>query len=439
MDFYNATLRNRTYGGNLAGAWGRNNVSFTYDENEVFYGTENSLTVGSRPRASYRLSPTPIIGNSLFFTVSSEYAALSRIEKIGTTKSDFSLSRYDITPAIQFPFTAWPFLTVRSSLEWHNTYYTESYVGGVQANEPLHRKYFMMQSRVIGPVFSRVWNTPDNGYADRYKHLIEPEVTISRSTMFDNTDIIKLEGYDYTFGGTTRVTYGLTNRFLAKRRTGGVSATGTPTTRTQEFLNVTVQQSYYTNPNASQFDGSYSGGFIGRPPSNYSPVALAVRASPSERFSATLRMEYSTQEDEFETISADGTVQLSSWLTTGGNYSQRKYFDSLDPRQSFTNFLGSRTVVRVKDGRVGGYYDFQMNAAEGDLIQQRLGLSYNAQCCGVAFEYQAFNFPDSVAFAVPQDRRFSVSFTLAGIGTFSNFLGAFGVGQGANSAYGARY
>ncbi len=80
-----------------------------------------------------------------------------------------------------------------------------------------------------------------------------------------------------------------------------------------------------------------------------------------------------------------------------------------------------------------------MNAIEGDLIQQRLGVSYNAQCCGVAFEYQAFNFPDNVAFAVPQDRRFSISFTLAGIGTFSNFLGAFGIGQGANSTYGGRY
>ncbi len=106
MDFYNATLRNRTYGGNLAGAWGRNNASFTYDQNEVFYGTDNSLTVGARPRISYRLSPTPIIGNSLFFTASSEYAALSRVEKFGTSKNDFSLSRYDVTPAIQFPFTA---------------------------------------------------------------------------------------------------------------------------------------------------------------------------------------------------------------------------------------------------------------------------------------------------------------------------------------------
>jgi len=32
---------------------------------------------------------------------------------------------------------------------------------------------------------------------------------------------------------------------------------------------------------------------------------------------------------------------------------------------------------------------------------------------------------------VPQDRRFNISFTLAGLGSFSNVLGAFGVGQGA--------
>jgi hypothetical protein len=32
--------------------------------------------------------------------------------------------------------------------------------------------------------------------------------------------------------------------------------------------------------------------------------------------------------------------------------------------------------------------------------------------------------------AIPQDRRFNISFTLAGIGSFSNALGAFGGQQG---------
>ena len=73
------------------------------------------------------------------------------------------------------------------------------------------------------------------------------------------------------------------------------------------------------------------------------------------------------------------------------------------------------------------------------LVQQRLGLSYNAQCCGIGVRVSGVQLPRHVAFAVPQDRRFNLSFTLAGIGTFSNFLGAFGIGQGANGTFGGKY
>jgi hypothetical protein len=55
---------------------------------------------------------------------------------------------------------------------------------------------------------------------------------------------------------------------------------------------------------------------------------------------------------------------------------------------------------------------------------------YNAQCCGFGIEYQAYNFAGLRGVRLPfsYDRRVNVSFTLAGLGTFSNVLGAFGVG-----------
>jgi hypothetical protein len=59
----------------------------------------------------------------------------------------------------------------------------------------------------------------------------------------------------------------------------------------------------------------------------------------------------------------------------------------------------------------------------GSLLQQRMSAFYNAQCCGIAFEYQTFNFSGR-AFALPSDRRFFLSFTLAGLGNFSPFSGA---------------
>ena len=51
---------------------------------------------------------------------------------------------------------------------------------------------------------------------------------------------------------------------------------------------------------------------------------------------------------------------------------------------------------------------------------------YNAQCCGINIEYQTYNLGGLVELRRPQDHRFNLSFTLAGIGTFSNFFGAFG-------------
>ena len=53
--------------------------------------------------------------------------------------------------------------------------------------------------------------------------------------------------------------------------------------------------------------------------------------------------------------------------------------------------------------------------------------AYNAQCCGIVMEYQEYNFGSfGGASAIPKDRRYNIGFTLAGVGTFSNFFGNFG-------------
>jgi len=48
-------------------------------------------------------------------------------------------------------------------------------------------------------VLTRIWDTPDNGYAEKYKHLIEPNFSIQRVSLIDVYDrIVKLESDDYT-------------------------------------------------------------------------------------------------------------------------------------------------------------------------------------------------------------------------------------------------
>ena len=289
QDLYNATRQTRSYGGNLSGAWGRDAVSATFQPDDMFSGNILARTSGARPRLSYRRSPTQIAGLPIYFATSTEFAALTRAEGVGTDREvEYSLSRYDLTPSIQFPFTKLPFLSVRSSLEWHNTYYTDRYDEDRKpTGDPLYRRYVVMQSRIVGPIFSKVFN---GGGLDghRYKHLIEPEVTISRTTNFDNDEIIKLENNDFVYGDTTRVTYGITQRLLAKRagagksRRGGAARIGA--SGAQDLLSVQLSQSYYSNKDASTVDGNYGGAYLGRAPDHWSPISLAVRTAPSEAF-----------------------------------------------------------------------------------------------------------------------------------------------------------
>ena len=86
----------------------------------------------------------------------------------------------------------------------------------------------------------------------------------------------------------------------------------------------------------------------------------------------------------------------------------------------------------MSEGRVAG--ELSVAEAEEAPVQEEKEVAkafYNAQCCGVAFEFQTFNFSGYYYYPgyrppVTVDRRFAISFTLAGLGTFSNFFGALG-------------
>jgi len=247
--------------------------------------------------------------------------------------------------------------------------------------------------------------------------VIEPTFGISRVTAIANYDQIpKIDGLDYQIGGTTSIGYGLVNRLLARRRQGPRG------TSTLEFLTVTIRQSYYSNPAASQYDYTYSTSFRGRQPSNYSPIQLEVAGRPAERINGTFRLEYDQQSKGIQSIGAVGSMAASNWLLTGVGWSQRR----LTNLYQLDNYLFATVSLRTPGNRVGGTYSFNYDLARGTFMQNRILGYYNAQCCGFAVEYQAFNFPQGFGYPVTKDRRFNVSVTLAGLGTFSNIFGAFG-------------
>jgi lipopolysaccharide assembly outer membrane protein LptD (OstA) len=418
QNIYDSSKRDRRFGGNITGNWREYVLSATLERNDYFFtsgDTTRIVTNGSLPRIAFSRGERPIGRSKIYFGASSEFVTLLRSEeRDGVKRSDQGLTRVDVNPVLRVPFTKWPFFTINSSVSWRGTYWTESLVDRVQVEDSIKRQFFDLQARLTGPTLNRIWNLSGGGYAEKIKHVIEPNFIVQRVTAIDNrASIVPLESTDYTVGGTTMVLYGVTNRLYAKKEVS------------REILSVVVNQKYYSVPGAAQFDPNYQSSFSGPRPSKFGAVRLSARTSPTDRLQGEFSTEWDHTRRAFLIFGATGIANWDHVQATGG-WSQRR-LPGLpgEDVQIGDHYINGSANVRTLRNRLGGTYTFNYDLRRDRFLQQRYLFYYNAQCCGFGVEYQTYNFNGSVR-GVTQDRRFNLSFTLAGIGTFSNFLGAFG-------------
>ena len=156
-----------------------------------------------------------------------------------------------------------------------------------------------------------------------------------------------------------------------------------------------------------------------------------ARAAPATPLAIDYRLEYDPLATETSPtllgMGLNGVFKTSDVNISGGwarqAFSQRTSTGAI---LAANNYLTSAADFRIRRSSFGGQVSFSYDVARSTLVSQRYVGFYNAQCCGVSFEYQTFNYPDTNQFLLPHDRRFNMSFTLAGVGSFSNFFGAFG-------------
>ena len=219
----------------------------------------------------------------------------------------------------------------------------------------------------------------------------------------------------------------MNNRFYAKRPLG-------PGLRTQprEILDVELTQTYYTNSQASQYDPRYSTSsytqVANASTTNFSPILISVRGMPTNDINATASIEIDSRYLALRQVSAGGSYSWTNRIQTTASWSKRALIPQLPDfsnQANLTQIITAQANVHTKDNRFGGIYSFNYDVLQGRLLQQRLSGFYNSQCCGLAFEYQTFNYGGITAgLPVPADHRFFLSFTLAGLGNFSPFNGA---------------
>src|SRR5262249_28023618 len=156
----------------------------------------------------------------------------------------------------------------------------------------------------------------------------------------------------------------------------------------------------------SLLDRQYTTGqAVGTAPSSFSPLALSVRALPTNEINATIRAEFDSQYRKLRTLSAQGSYNWSTRLQTSAGWTKKAFIEGL-PGFNNPNFLdhyiNASANLHTKDNKVGGIYSFNYDVLHSTMTNQRITSFYNAQCCGVAFEYQLYNYSSTGYFtAVP--------------------------------------
>ncbi len=420
QNVFQATQGRRSIEGGLSGTFGLVSTSATYQRSEVLTGATSSALYGGTPRLSASVAPRMLFGLPLYGSVTTDFSnVLNQQVNGGIVTADRTLNKWDLAPTLRLPLSRLTFLSVNTSASYRTTYYSRSVdTSGALTPAALMRQFLSVRSDVIGPVLTKIWDTPDSTRTERMKHVIEPAFAVDYTTEIANQARVPLlnDASDFVVGGTTRLTYGLTNRLFYRSRPSGDTRS-----TTREFLTVGVQQTYYSNAQASLFDTTYTS-YSRRPKAvDLSPVALTARMSPSLRFETNARLEYDVSGNGVQVFSTGGTV---TGATGSANVSYSRQRPS--PASDINSYMSGSTSLRLREGRVRTMYALNWDIARAYVVSQTAMATYMAQCCGVQVEAQIFKFPQSSGLVIPSDRRFNVSFVLAGLGTFSNFFGAFG-------------
>ena len=419
QDTYQRSMSRRIISGGLTGVYGPATLGGYYSRSEQFSDARSSTVYGSTPRATASIAPTKLFGTPIYASMHSEYVFQpNRRLEDGVVIADESLARFDIAPTLRVPLSRLTYLSVNANAAYRTTYFSRSVdESGAFVDEGVSRQYMSLQTNIIGPVLSKIWDTPESGYSDRMKHVIEPTFNVEYITeMANQTRVPLTDSTAVAVGGAAKLTYGLTNRLIARTRAadGGRGSS-------REFLTLGVQQTYYTNPETSLFDTQYVS-YSGRlRPIDLSPVAVTARLSPTAVFDANARLEYDVTGNGLQILTAGGTLNAASG-SSNLSFSRQRFTPGSEP----SSYLTASSSWRFAQGRTTAFYGLNWDIDAKYIYSQSLGGSYMAQCCGVRADFQVVNFLPSVSSPIPSDRRLNFAFVLAGLGTFSNFFGLFG-------------
>ena len=178
QNIYQATQSRRTIEGSLSGSFGVTSMSAHFQRNEYLTDATSSTIYGSTPRVSVNVAPQMLFGTLIYASVDTEFARIPNREiRDGVVTSDRTLNQADLAPMLRIPLSRLTYLSANATASYHTTYYSRSLdEDGDLTDAALTRQFMSLRSEFIGPVLTKIWDTPTSASTERMKHVIEPTV-----------------------------------------------------------------------------------------------------------------------------------------------------------------------------------------------------------------------------------------------------------------------
>lgn len=375
-----------------------------------------------------KLGPSP-----LFWTLLSSFDQLGRGNTFANgTSVDFFYQRYDALPAISYPITYLSWLTFTPTFGERFTYYTkqQNKTDGI-VDDSLTRAYHQMSLDFRGPNFGKIFDTPGNGYSQKWKHAIEPQVTFEYTQDIpERLNIIQIDEVDSVFG-EKQVTYSLTNLLYAKRPVKeeedyepGEYQFYNPKPSEEapesawEFISWRLSQSYrFDSDSFKQIQGDEVFQRV-------SPVSSVLRVNPNQNYNISFVTEYDLHFTQLTRIQLAATLRDKDRWYTNVSY-------------VYSNPTPSSVVIGIPRFRTVAGNSLQTNAGVGlwknrvvlngtagfDITQKKLlssslGFVYNDDCFSVGVQWRHF----SEVFRINgKENQITFSISLPNIGNLVNF------------------
>ncbi len=372
------------------------------------------------PSVQFRVYPQRIAGLPFYFSLESSASHLAMNNLTNVADADYG--RADFFPTFSLQIRTPPWLSIRPQVSFRETYYTNSLDSNLTRNsagqeivtgDSLTRSYGQGQVEVVGPSFSRVFNTAIGGFS-KFKHVIEP-----RFTYVYTTDVLDKEKRVIPFDLVDTpslpivqdsVQYSFTNRLIGKE--------AGPNGNSREVLSLAFSQSVsLSKPFTNATGGSLGGTSV--PPGNnkFTPLVSSLHFNPYQSITLDASATIGSSSRRLQQTSLSANLVGSG--TRADKYLSFTYFATYtDPTVSTFNTSSSQfhlnTGSSILHDRLRADLQLAFDAKTGQFLEQRYLVGGNGSCYGVALEYRRYTvyFP----FIRPAT-SYGISVTLKNVGT----------------------